>query len=126
MKVYRFYENGVFAYEVDAVDGQPLEKFHTFEKPPEREGHYAIMRNGWALIEGAAPVWPIPPSDEDQREVSRSTRNTKLSECDWTQLPDVNLTADCKAAFATYRQALRDADMLNPVWPEAPAEEWVS
>lgn len=57
---------------------------------------------------------------------NKSVRNKKLADCDWTQLADVNLTADCKAAFTAYRQALRDADMLNPVWPEAPVEEWVA
>ena len=57
---------------------------------------------------------------------NKSIRNKKLADCDWTQLGDVNLTADCKTAFTTYRQALRDADMLNPVWPEMPAEEWVA
>ena len=57
---------------------------------------------------------------------NKSVRNKKLADCDWTQLSDVNLTADCKAAFTAYRQALRDADMLNPVWPEAPVEEWAA
>jgi hypothetical protein len=55
---------------------------------------------------------------------NKPIRNAKLAECDWTQISDVNLTDDCKAAFAAYRQALRDADMLDPVWPDAPAEEW--
>jgi len=57
---------------------------------------------------------------------NKSVRNKKLADCDWTQLSDVNLTADCKTAFTAYRQALRDADMLNPVWPEAPVEEWAA
>jgi len=57
---------------------------------------------------------------------NKSVRNKKLADCDWTQLGDVNLTADCKTAFTAYRQALRDADMLNPVWPDAPAEEWAA
>ena len=57
---------------------------------------------------------------------NKSVRNKKLADCDWTQLGDVNLTADCKTAFAAYRQALRDADMLNPVWPDIPAEEWAA
>jgi hypothetical protein len=55
---------------------------------------------------------------------NKATRNQKLSATDWTQLGDVPLTAECKTAFADYRQALRDADMLEPVWPEVPAEEW--
>lgn len=57
---------------------------------------------------------------------NKATRNTKLSDTDWTQLADVPLTADCKTAFAAYRQALRDLDMLDPIWPDAPAEEWVA
>lgn len=58
--------------------------------------------------------------------INRDKRNSLLTECDWTQIADVPLTAECKAAFATYRQALRDVDLLNPVWPEKPAEEWVA
>jgi hypothetical protein len=57
---------------------------------------------------------------------NKVTRNAKLAECDWTQLPDVPITVACLTAFQAYRQALRDADMLNPVWPEAPTEEWVA
>ena len=57
---------------------------------------------------------------------NKEIRNSKLSACDWTQLGDVNLTADCKTAFTAYRQALRDADMLAPVWPDMPEEVWVS
>ena len=64
--------------------------------------------------------------DEATKASNRTTRNTKLSDCDWTQLADVPLTEACKTAFATYRQALRDVDLLEPVWPEAPAEEWVA
>ena len=57
---------------------------------------------------------------------NKALRNTKLDNTDWTQLADVPLTADCKTAFAAYRQALRDADMLEPTWPEAPAEDWAA
>jgi len=38
----------------------------------------------------------------------RAERNRLLAECDWTQLADVVLTDEVKAAWATYRQALRD------------------
>lgn len=40
-----------------------------------------------------------------QTKVVRASRDEKLKECDWTQIADS--TAD-KAAWATYRQALRD------------------
>lgn len=38
----------------------------------------------------------------------RADRNTRLAVTDWTQLPDAQLTDEQKAAWATYRQALRD------------------
>ena len=52
----------------------------------------------------------------------RDTRNQLLKDCDWTQLSDS--TAD-KAAWATYRQALRDIPSQNGFpyeieWPKEP------
>jgi hypothetical protein len=50
-----------------------------------------------------------------------------LSQTDWTQLPDSGLTADCVAAFATYRasiRTIRQTNPDNPTWPDAPTEEW--
>jgi hypothetical protein len=43
--------------------------------------------------------------DTTQAEAMRKQRNEKLSECDWTQVDDAPVD---KAAWATYRQALRD------------------
>lgn len=39
---------------------------------------------------------------------ARAKRDRLLSATDWTQIPDAPLTADQKAAYAAYRQALRD------------------
>ena len=59
----------------------------------------------------------------------RSKRNVRLNKTDWTQLPDVDLTAEQKAAWQTYRQSLRDfMDTLpsiidasyRPTWPVLP------
>jgi hypothetical protein len=51
----------------------------------------------------------------------RQQRNRLLAESDWTQVPDAPVDA---AAWATYRQALRDiTDAENPFdvqWPSAP------
>jgi hypothetical protein len=54
----------------------------------------------------------------------RGTRNAKLAECDWTDLP--NSPVGNGSAWATYRQALRDvpqdfgsADAVT--WPTKPA-----
>lgn len=60
---------------------------------------------------------------EAQWDVIRAERNKLLADCDWTQLPDVSVDA---AAWATYRQALRDVTgQANPfaiVWPEGPSQ----
>jgi len=57
-----------------------------------------------------------------QWNVIRAERNKLLVESDWTQLPDAPVNA---AAWATYRQALRDVTtQANPfaiVWPESPS-----
>jgi hypothetical protein len=60
--------------------------------------------------------------DEEQSKRVRETRNVKLNDSDWSQVPDS--TAD-KTAWATYRQALRDIPTSegfpwNVVWPETP------
>lgn len=38
----------------------------------------------------------------------KEMRDELLALSDWTQMPDSPLDADTKAAWATYRQALRD------------------
>jgi hypothetical protein len=58
-----------------------------------------------------------------QWNVIRAERNKLLVESDWTQLPDAPVDA---AAWATYRQALRDITTeANPfaiVWPQGPSQ----
>ena len=60
--------------------------------------------------------------DAEQAKSVRDDRNTKLTDCDWTQLADS--TAD-KTAWATYRQALRDVPSQagfpwTITWPTQP------
>jgi len=56
----------------------------------------------------------------------RIRKKILLEQSDWTQLPDVPLTDEQKAAWATYRQALRDLpdvpDVVFPTPPVFPAE----
>lgn len=64
----------------------------------------------------------IAATDAAQAKSVRDQRNQKLAECDWTQLADS--TAD-KAAWATYRQALRDITKQEDFpwtidWPTKP------
>lgn len=60
--------------------------------------------------------------DAEQAKSVRDSRNTKLSESDWTQVADAPVD---KAAWATYRQALRDVTAQANFpwtidWPVAP------
>ena len=54
----------------------------------------------------------------------RNKRNKMLSECDWTQMNDVQLSDD--AEWKAYRQLLRDLpsviDLQKPLYPLKPGE----
>jgi hypothetical protein len=54
----------------------------------------------------------------------RLERDTRLSECDWTQLPDVPLAADEVAFWRTYRRQLRDLPELVESLGWAGAVNW--
>ena len=50
-----------------------------------------------------------PLADTSPRHAAMyKVRDEELTNSDWTQMPDSPLDADTKAAWATYRQALRD------------------
>lgn len=60
--------------------------------------------------------------DAAQAERVREDRNQRLADCDWTQLPDAPVDA---AAWATYRQTLRDISgqagfPWEVTWPTEP------
>lgn len=64
----------------------------------------------------------IAATDAAQAAAVRSDRNTKLSASDWTQVEDAPVD---KAAWATYRQALRDVTAQEGfpwaiIWPTQP------
>jgi hypothetical protein len=64
----------------------------------------------------------IAAKDAEQAKSVRDERTKKLAETDWTQLTDAPVNG---AAWATYRQALRDVTAQesfpwNIVWPTKP------
>ena len=70
----------------------------------------------------AAGNTPDPADPIDHLGNLRAERDAKLAASDWTQLSDAPVD---KAAWAAYRQALRDllantANPANPVWPQEP------
>jgi len=55
----------------------------------------------------------------------RTTRDTKLAECDWRVIKAAETATTLDAAWATYRQALRDVTSQSGfpwtiTWPESP------
>lgn len=71
-------------------------------------------------------AWVISDAERHSQGVAaiKESRARLLSGSDWTQLPDVPLAT--KAAWATYRQALRDITQqpgypMDVSWPTPPA-----
>lgn len=61
MIAYKFRESDmIYDRPVELPDLPTIPKFHTREKPPEKAGHYAVMRGGWILVQGEKPDEPIP------------------------------------------------------------------
>ncbi|MGM6736604.1 tail fiber assembly protein [Vibrio parahaemolyticus] len=57
--------------------------------------------------------------------LTRIQRDKLITETDWTQIPDAQISDEKKAEFLAYRQALRDIPQTysNPddvVWPDKP------
>lgn len=77
----------------------------------------------------AAPVSNVAEPTTEQLEMQvRAQRNSLLTLCDWTQLPDAPLTDGEKQEWAEYRQALRDVPEQTGfpdvvVWPSTPSAE---
>ena len=65
---------------------------------------------------------------QEALEALRRERNIKLAMSDWTQLPDSPLNEEQKAAWAEYRQALRDIPNTGGFeqnliqWPQPPGD----
>lgn len=67
----------------------------------------------------------IAKETEDKKQHVRQDRNSRLTQCDWTQLDDTPLDNVAKAQWAAYRQALRDLPdqagfPFNVIWPNQP------
>lgn len=76
----------------------------------------------WVCSNGEWAHTPVVLTLSDAQSESRRYRDTLLSACDWTQLPDV--APATQAAWKDYRQALREVteqpDQFAIVWPTPP------
>ena len=139
MKAYIYDYQGYFERE-DIAQIDPLESKAAgreifimpansteIEPPPEKDG-FKIKWSGAEWIYEEIPTEKEEQQEktpEEKEQAARNERNLKLTFTDWTQLPDAPLTAEQKAAYATYRQALRDipeqAGFPDAIeWPEEP------
>lgn len=75
-------------------------------------GDYAISDDGQTLI-------ALSPAPELVAARIRTERDIRLAQSDWTQLPDVPLSAAQRTAWAHYRQALRDLPAQAAADPDA-------
>jgi len=103
---------------VEEVDGKWFTKFvvgPVFTDTKDKDGNTVTAATNEAAYKAKV--------DADAAASVRSTRDTKLSECDWTQTNDSPLKAE--STWTTYRQALRDVPTQagfphNVTWPTKP------
>lgn len=98
---------------------------HRGEKVWTAEGAFIEIAEVGPLPDGASATMPEAvrlKQEADRLTARRTQRDRLLTACDWTQLGDAPLTADSKAAWVAYRQALRDLDMSASDWPAAPGD----
>jgi hypothetical protein len=102
-----------------------------FSTPPEltdtqvlEEGTPVIADNRWTQVWTVRDMTTeeVASRNDTQAATVRAQRNNKLTESDWTQVADAPID---KAAWAAYRQVLRDVPSQqgfpwNITWPDAP------
>ena len=85
------------------------------------------VQSGWWFLNGDVSN----TKTVTDMDIIRTDRDSELKASDWTQLADSPLTAEKKAEWATYRQALRDfpsnhtsvtytLDGTDTAWPTKP------
>lgn len=101
------------------LNAQDVYRVRTLPEP-EQLGYKAVANTLPDLINGEWVLgWTLSPLGED---AARTLRNELLASCDWTQVVDAPVD---QAAWATYRQALRDITAQagfpdNVTWPTKP------
>ena len=112
----------------DAVDDATLISYGVVRvaaaNPPTYDSLTHRLTSTAELVDGGwLQVWAIQAlSESDATANVRASRNKRLADCDWTQLPDAPVDS---AVWAAYRQELRDVTAQagfpwEVVWPEEP------
>lgn len=106
---------------VEQIDGQWFTKFVAgpiFTDTTDDDGNVTTAAENEAAYRASI--------DAKAARLVRQEREGKLMDSDWTALADSPLTAEKKAEWATYRQALRDISSAegfphNVTWPTEPS-----
>ena len=119
--------NDVEPFGYGMYDFTPKPLLDTYQKAIEGtpvKDAQGIYRQAWSVVQMNA-VEKTHVDEQKQAQI-RADRNWQLGATDYTQLPDVPLTTEKRAAWVTYRQQLRDymgtvIDPFNPpAWPTPP------
>lgn len=107
-KHFKDSKNQVFSLEVDALS----------------EGRKYLPEDAVEITHEEMLQLTAPPLSEVEAAV-KNYRNGLLAACDWTQIPDADLTTTERNAWKAYRKALRDVTdqpgfPTNVTWPTAP------
>ena len=109
---------GIYSY-AQIPDCNPATEKHV-EGLPARNDEEGVWYQTWTVESLSAEEKAVV--EENQRQSLIAHRNWKLQISDWTQIPDSPLSAEKKAEWAVYRQALRDLpqsegfDIWHPIW----------
>lgn len=105
---------------------------YTVELAPQPSIDHTQNAESSVVFDGTkcSQEWTVSDASEEevasrtmsQAETLRNERNKRLSDCDWTQLPDAPVNAE---SWSEYRQALRDIPSQEGfpweiVWPTEP------
>lgn len=110
---------GIFAFTPAPVLEERYDKL--VEAAPERDAN-GTWRQLWQIVPMTEAERAV--ADAQQAETARHARDLKLRETDFSQLADAPAWVD-RAAWAAYRQALRDLPQQTGfpwqvIWPEPP------
>ena len=108
------------AFDVYEVAATPAPTAAAHQTPQEATPVFNVANQRWEQVWGIRDKTP-EEADSSARQL-RNQRNEMLTACDWTQLEDAPVD---KAAWALYRQALREVTAQTSfpwavVWPDKP------
>ncbi|MFH7012316.1 tail fiber assembly protein [Flavobacterium sp. FlaQc-52] len=89
-----------------------------------KEEWQQALSKDYKVVDGVHTYSPFIKSNDAILENVKLTRNTLLTDSDWSQVPDSPLSEEKKAEWQKYRQELRDLTTLDNlatvIWPTKP------